>query len=1483
LQNILKFGKSIVDNIEGNNNGGVPSPVVQPPQAPTPIRIAQNPLPTQFNNMGVHPLMTPQMTQQFQPAPINDNTFIGRNFINPIVNDVESIYHPVAAGLAGAGGLVRIGGNALIGNKQAEQSAIQQTNQAIANQLNNPNSSLTYKDATSGNTGQLVKSFTKEGIRLAPYFVAPGVGKVVENAVAPSFISRAGKGALQFGSLNAGSTAAQEGLDGHINPGDVAKSFAMGAAFGGGLPILHAGVSAVGRNIIGDIKPVEAQTPEMAMNHLNDQFNQLDNQRTNMMNQGLEDNHPDMINNFKQMTEVHNQQQALANQHLQPTPQPPEAPRVGKTEAPQPIKIAKPSKFNTEKYLNELDKAQETARKTDNPILKDQINKHILDLKTKLVDSFTPIENTLNKAKKNGYEVAPANDITYQIDRALRTDTISGQYIIDNGLDKIIQNVPSTKALDQYMISKHAVDLNNNGITTGRNLSKDAKLVDALKEQYEPYAQALNAYSQKLLDETVNYGLISKENAAFLKEKYPNYVPFNRIFTEEELQNGFKGTGAGKASISQQSIVQKIKGSERTIESPIASIIKKTQDVIEQGERNKAATLLTSYKDIPGNPFELRELAPSETVGTKPVISFLDNGVQRRFETTPEVAAAAKSLNKQQLGLLGQIFAVPTRLLRLGATGLNPAFALRNVTKDIDTAFINSKHPIRTLADPEVFMSALKAALQHNSAEHGELVRQAAGGTSFDIARNADINNIAKIRANKNSMTKAIYTVTRPSELLRAAENTIGRSEEFGRAAQYFGNKKAFKLAGKSEADSQILGANAARNNTVNFARAGDYGRVLNTVLPYLNAGIQGSRTLLRNLQERPLQTSAKIVITASLPVAVTTMWNISDEKRKKAYDDITDTEKQNNIIIIPPNPHQDANGRWNVIKIPVSQEIANINNIVRNGVETMMNDGTMNAREVFGNLIGTVTSLNVQNPRQLVGQFTPQAVKPEVEALTNQNLYTGQQIVPDALKNLQPEDQYMKSTSGTAKVIGRNFNISPLLVDNAIKTGAAGLGQNVINLADNALAQAGIINKNEVKGKSLLPSITQGFTSAQGQTPGSIYFTNLQLEAKKQNLAGKDYEFLNAMITKETDQNGNPVPTDIRTKLDNSTLRATHPRILAVETAAAKATSNRLGTPLDPFYNLTPDQQKTIVVIEARKAFDNSDNLAQKMKLDNPWTTDFYKQRADYFQKLDQANATTSKLNEDGTLTITNSDGTTRVKGALSMPVANQDVVNAMQGAKGLTGADYAKYMDSHPELRDYYAKLDTAIRAQHDYFNEPQYKKYPTPSVRVNQLLNSMPQGSDTQSRAARAMVMKDPEVSNYMADVTSWQLNKGAALAQFEGQDYTQKDLKNIYAYGNYDIAKLANGQYAQTAGTLSDGTKLAGNGYTTGGSSGFTVGTAPSAGGYSKKPRVRKARKMYIKRNKVRMKNTHPKIRYTMPQQKPLKIQYGRTIEPVNIKM
>lgn len=714
-----------------------------------------------------------------------------------------------------------------------------------------------------------------------------------------------------------------------------------------------------------------------------------------------------------------------------------------------------PTLFDPEEYVKEQVVKREGAKTQGNPGIIGKAKSFLANAKSKMVDFTAPIEDVLSDAtKKNGIKLLPTEDIHNQIDRVLRSPTLAGQFAKDNGMVDIIRKTDNLDNLDQYLIAKHAVELDTRGIETGRDLSKDQALVKAFAPTYEAEAQKVGQYSKNLLDYSVKTGLVSKELADTLKARYPDYVPFNRVFSEEEISN--RTGNKAVASLSKQTAVQKIEGSTREVESPIQSLLAKTNDVFTQGEKNLAAKMLAGYEKLPGNPFELKELEPGDHADH--TISFFDDGEKRTYSTTKEIADAAKALNVQQMNILGKIFAFPTRIARIGITGINLPFIGANLAKDQITGFINSDKALQTsIANPVNFSRALFSAVAHDDL-YQEMVRAGGAGTSFDISRDQAPQTLAQIRAGRSIPSRIAYTVTHPSQLLRAVENIVGRSEEVTRLQQYRGTKQALLKQGMGTEDAIAGGARQARDATVNFARRGEYGTVLNSTFLYLNAGIQGTRTLLRGLKDRPLQTASKIAVSAMFPVAVATAWNLSDPKRKQAYEDIPEYEKQGNIIVIPPNPTQDANGKWNVIKVPLSQEINNLVSLPREFIEQASGLDPVKFKDFSDALLGTVSPIN---PTQgsVLSTLTPQAIKPIIEGAVNKNLFTGYPEVSDSLSKLSPEKQIKADTSTFAKTLGQQLGVSPIKIDAFVRETFGGVGSQLTgqqNVLDAVTARFG-------------------------------------------------------------------------------------------------------------------------------------------------------------------------------------------------------------------------------------------------------------------------------------------------------------------------------------------------------------------------------------------------------------------------------------------
>lgn len=755
------------------------------------------------------------------------------------------------------------------------------------------------------------------------------------------------------------------------------------------------------------------------------------------------------------------------------------------------------AKFDADAYVKQQVKERDLARKGDSFTTK--LGKIKDEVENKLVDFTAPIENRYLDAVRKDPEFAATQvnktNIRDRINRVLNAPSITNGFIKDNGLTEVIQGVDNLDEFDQFLIARHAQDVAANGIKTGRNLDADKALIEALGPKYQKYADQVTQYNEALLDYMVDSGLISADTKTLLRERYPNYVPLQRVFSENELGGGF--SRGGVASLSKQSVIQKLVGSERKIDSPLESIMAQTNKAITQGEKNKAAREIIGYADIKDNPFELRRIKnTADAAADKGTITALVDGKKQIWEVNKDVADAAKQLDVERINILGQIFAAPVRLARLGITGINLPFVAANVARDQVSAFIMSNNGLRSsIANPRVWVAGMAEAVNHRKL-YDEMISEGALMTSFDLGRNKVMPNVARVRSGKNALEKGKYVATNPSQLFRHIEDLVGRSEEPTRMQQYLGAKQAALNSGVPEAQARVIAARAARENSTNFARRGEWGTVLNSAFLYLNAGIQGSRLLVRNLRNKPVKTSAKIATALMMPMATATYWNLSDPKRKEAYEDIQDYEKENNIIIVPPNPTKDENGRWNVIKMPLPPGVGQFANHPRNFIERSYDldeDGFMEAART---MLATFSPIDPEKP---LSALTPQAIKPTIQAATNKNLFTGNPIVPQSMQDLPPEQQVKDNTSGTAEIVANAAGVSPIKTEQFVNDTLGGIGPQILNASDRALVEAGVLDESQIGGRSIPEGIARRFNSAAGNATEQEQLNEIY-ELKKQS-----------------------------------------------------------------------------------------------------------------------------------------------------------------------------------------------------------------------------------------------------------------------------------------------------------------------------------------------------------------------------------------------
>lgn len=1004
------------------------------------------------------------------------------------------------------------------------------------------------------------------------------------------------------------------------------------------------------------------------------------------------------------------------------------------------------------KYTKEMVKGQKLARKGEQPTLRERWQDFKADMREKFVDRFAPIED---KIKNQSEQLEMRN----ALDRTLRADGISEAFIRDNKFDKLITSFKNKKELqtfEQALIAKHALELESNGIETGRDLARDKALIKATNKRFAKEFKQVREYSDKVLQQTVDYGLISQDTANYLRKKYPEYVPFDRIFSDKEIDTQMKhGVGAGEASLSKQDIVQRIKGSSRSIDSPLNALITKTQDMIQQGERNKTAELLASYAKDPKNPFQLQELKAGESANGRPTISYLDNGKKRTFLAAPEVARAAKNMNREQMGIILRTLAAPARLLRMGATTVNAGFTMANVVKDFVGATINSKGGFNSM-NPKSIVSALGAAFHHNGDLYVEMQREGVLGNIYELTRNASDLNLNEIRSHKNILTRSIHNAKSP---LKTLENTIGRSEDFGRALQYIANKKYAKRKGMSESEAIKFAADQARWNSTNFLRSGTYGKAINAIVPYSNANIQGQRITLRRMKENPARYTGKIALGIVAPTIAAMALSYSNDENKKIMENLPDYVKENNVVVIGPGAkYNKEQNKWDgVYLIPVPPQFSPLHRQLHNMVKSAMTGQQFDVGKTVGDAVEQVTTVNPMEIRRTGAQYVPQAVKPFMETWANKNLYTGQEVVPEGMKNLNGKDQWDNSTSLTARKVGELTGLSPKQIDNAFRTSTAGGGQNLLHGMDFAIAKATGASGDEIKGRSMLDSVVGRFYAPKGTSQSSYFYQSLEKAAKDNKLSGNDLELYQALTSRKYNGDSSVEGKTEGDVLMNNRILANKPNIIKTLSEAAKWRSAQTGEELDPLYKLPVDKQQYFYHLQGSP---KNGAEQRKLKQDAPWLEDFQKERSAYFKRQDFKSGKSNRV---------------------PYPEVSDELQATLKTYHDMPSSPQKwAFLDAHPELSDHFKQIE-------DYNNKVREAQGYAPQ-------RTRPQQSQYVKMQMANKNWRDPAVARYLQDMNVYNITNSASLAEMQGEDLSPKALKAIQSIGKYGLVKNPDGTFA-----------------------------------------------------------------------------------------
>lgn len=650
-------------------------------------------------------------------------------------------------------------------------------------------------------------------------------------------------------------------------------------------------------------------------------------------------------------------------------------------------------------------------------------------LRHHLSDDSTAYEQYLAKGHDKESKLAREKlkeDIRNDIDKVRSSDMIAQQFIRDNGLAEL--GKMSTKDLNefqQYLIARrHAADLHKQGINTGRDLDMDLAIIDKYKKKFTEQEKIYRNFNKQLLNYMEDNGLISKELHNKLNQNTA-YTPYQRLMDDV---SSFTGHSQQLGNLNSEQVIKKMKGSDRTILNPIEATMSNTMRIINEGQRNVAA------RKIAENAFSEHRLRDGE----KPragydTLNFMENGKKVSYEVPKMVASEMKRLNRvlpEGVEKVINVLSMPAKTLRGGATSLNPIFAASNLIRDQLQTTITGNIGANIKGTPKALLATFGFGEKADNLR-AELSRQGIIGSEYRQTygyKQGDL--MAELQKEHHLSKKAADRLKHPIDALN---DLIGRTEYFTRAQQYFGTD------GDITAKSQ-----AARNNTLNFSRGGEAIMVINRAVPFLNAGIQGGIQITRQLVKRPARTALALAAWAGIAMAAKGI-SESDEKKKELYDRVSDYEKKTNLVLFDKDAkYNPETGRIDgLVKIPIPQFLYPITDSMNN-----IKDSPDALLKTASNIFEVFTGLDTENP---VNQLTPTAIKPFIEAATNTNTFTKQDIVSDYDKNKLPQDKGAKYTTGAARFLSSLTGVDAPVIDNFIANWSGGLGKDLAKtLTDN-------------------------------------------------------------------------------------------------------------------------------------------------------------------------------------------------------------------------------------------------------------------------------------------------------------------------------------------------------------------------------------------------------------------------------------------------
>lgn len=543
--------------------------------------------------------------------------------------------------------------------------------------------------------------------------------------------------------------------------------------------------------------------------------------------------------------------------------------------------------------------------------------------------------------------------------------------------------------------------------------------------EFAEYRDAVYKFIDNLMQYRVDSGLISADQAAYIKSVYPHYIPVYR-------EGDFNQKGANKKNVTVGKTIKRAVGGDQNILPLHAALSKQTMSVVREGSKNRFGGRLVTLHQTDGTndivKEHIKEVRESEYDVNENTFDAIEDPTPE-FENTftvrqdgkaydiivsPDVFEAVKSLapSEESNNWIAKSARYLNTLYKSLITGYNPLFFARNAIRDIQDVGINSK-------DLSGFMKAYPLAWKEITT-NGEWYQKykAAGGlysSVFDYKTGEKsgsggvVNNIAKKIEKANSI---VEQVPRLAEFISTMQSGDGSYENLMEA---------------------LYNANEV---TTNFGRAGTWGKFLNSnFVPFLNPSIQGFDKLIRIVAEtKGIKDWLILIGKAAVFGAAPRLLNELLCGDEEDWDEIKERDKD--IYYLIPK----GDGEW--IKINRGRTIA----VIATFADAIFDVATEGETDIAGKFETAMSQVGPTNP------LVENIARPLIDAdLGNESspgrTWYGTDIESERLQGYEPGQRYDEKTDVLSKWIGDKTGLSPKKINYLLDQYSGVIGDAVLPL----------------------------------------------------------------------------------------------------------------------------------------------------------------------------------------------------------------------------------------------------------------------------------------------------------------------------------------------------------------------------------------------------------------------------------------------------